>query len=168
MAQFSIIEKVVINHKTVISDITKHALLELIGRKLKENKDTKYNQISKNLVISELESFIVYAILNVTNDPNIINKRENILDNMYTFLDLLNDVQRPNTAPVKLVGGILRKSKNNSSYDYEEQNNNSQSSDKIKELLDLLLMDIWYIVEYVNNNKPLILFSNTILANAPT
>jgi hypothetical protein len=83
-------------------------------------------------------------------------------------LDLLNKTQykpvqqfnRPNSAAVRLIGGKLVKmnNENNNHYNYDynkniKLHNEHQSTIEIRNIIDLLLLDTWYIVEYINNNN---------------
>jgi hypothetical protein len=63
--QTNIIEKVIMDHRTVLHCSTKYVLLELIGKKFEESTDS-YENISKNYPQNKLESLIVYIMLNIT------------------------------------------------------------------------------------------------------
>jgi hypothetical protein len=181
------IEKIILNHETIIQKSAKHVLIELVRLELeKDDKKIKYEKISKNYSEMNLESFIVHVILNVDNNSNIENKNKAILKNIVLFLDMIatnadnvktnnNTVYnsyRPNSSDVKLISGRLIRTNdiNNNVFKYTNVNNNRSIMNltltvEMKKILDLLLLDIWYVIEYINNNKLTIAFSSNIHKN---
>ena len=151
MTQNSIIEKIIEAHETILDFKTKAVLLELIGKRLVGGQE-KYEKIAKNFKFTTLDSFIVRVLFTVQNDLNINNKKQILINNVNCLLDLLNKHCNTLTtlqinSETKLIGGRVVRVIHN------VDNNNIQTKNDIKKIIDKLLLDVWYIIEYIGNNS---------------
>jgi hypothetical protein len=171
MQQVNIIERIINNHESILPETTKAVLIEIVKNEIKKD-EKKYENFSKNMTFNNNDSHIFHVIHNVNDNVNIKNKRESILKNVNLFFDSLcgpnnfqasSTVQRSLTDTKLINGRIIKVTAPEQSRIIKSYNKDKVIlNDDAKKILDVLLLDIWYVIEYIENNKLHMSFSKKI------
>ena len=134
------ITNIILSHETPFPISTKYVLLEIIEREYSTNES--YKNMFINFQKEHNESHYAYVLYNTINNVNITTKRQNIVRNLPLLLEHVSTYSNnQNTKTTKLIGGKLITSQTQ-----------KQQTD-LSPILNALLFDVWYVMEFVNINK---------------
>ena len=168
-AQDNIIKKLIFDIDTAITENTKYVLLEIIQKEFAEKekyKDEKYKNIFKNFPTINSSSHILYMFMNYNDDKVINMKRYDILSGIETFIE---DLTEERTSPQSTLNNTMGQKKLiGSKYIYVDDFKNSTQNQQVKQKKNLkiqndlskILLNVWYVVEFFQNNQFIIKHKN--------
>ncbi len=177
MTQENTIYRTIVAHKTCLSDSIKLNLLEFIEKAyMYGNINEEHKNLFTNFSSTNTNSYTVRILLTVKNNLNIVKKRENIFANLFLLFNCLTPttnqkkedhfsreaISSPNKQ-VKLVGGrIVKNNVQNHHQNLVVKPITQTPSINLQNVIDDLLLDVWYINEYINTNENFVNFSSNI------
>jgi hypothetical protein len=164
----NLIEKMIFEIDSEISNDSKYILLEIIQKEFIEsdkNDNKKYILLLKNFTKTKTESFYLHMFYHYKNDNTINKKRNSILTNLNLWMNNIYDLGdgnltenknlniNMNQTQKKLVGSRFIDVSNMNNRSNTPNLSNKDKTQDLKSDLKKILLDVWYAVEFFKNNK---------------